>query len=260
MSNLDEGRKRYLTVDEISEFLTKIGYSTSKPSLVKQQMYGVTMRSLPEKDLLAWSRDTRKRLYHPFTVYESIVASMLFAGRYWHGLHAARLVHFDVFTGRLGYYSENFLKLNKEYKIHQQVDNRESVFTFSLNDVFRQLIQESDFFIIKQDNRKESTLKIEIVARKYTPFNSNYDEKLLQTYYKDYTGFSNMFFVNNEMRMVQNDLDNVYNNLLRAACSRIFSRGREERYMEYQTMLYTQAMEDVIHKYESQLTDYMANR
>lgn len=259
MDILGEGRIKYLTVDEISEFLTKIGYSTSKPSLVKQQMYGVMMRSLPEKNLLAWSKDTRKRLYHPLAVYESIAASILFAGRYWNDLHAARLVHFDVFTGRLGYYSKNFIKLNREYKIQQQMDNMERVFTFSLNDVLRQLIQDSDLFIIREEHRKKSNLKSEIIARKYTPINSKYDEETLQLYYKDYTDFFNMFIINNEIQMEQNYLNNVYNNLIRAACGRIF-KGSENCYMEYQTMLYTQTMEDVIYKYKSQLIEYMANR
>ena len=92
----------YMTVDGLSDYLQLNGYSTSKPSLIKQQMYGVMMRSLPETELYEWGRDTRKRLYHPFSVYENITASKLFSGLYWrYNIHGARMVHFDVFIDQI---------------------------------------------------------------------------------------------------------------------------------------------------------------
>ncbi len=263
--NNETNMKKYLTIDDLSDFLQSQGYSTSKPSLVKQQMYGVMMRSLPEKELLGWCRDTRKRLYHPFSALESIAASLLFSGRYWNavkGVHAARLVHFDVFIGRLGFLVHNFYKLDSCFGIQKHGNKLASKFSFSVNDVFRKFVQESDYFKITEDKNRSSKYIIEIVEKKYNTFNSQYSDKEIECYYKDYKNFTDVFIINNEIRMVQDVLGIVYNNLCSAACRRIFIGSDADCYcyMQYQTMLYTRTMEEVIDRYTAKLTDFITRR
>jgi hypothetical protein len=261
--NNETNMKNYLTIDDLSDFLQSQGYSTSKPSLVKQQMYGVMMRSLPEKELFGWSRDTRKRLYHRFSVFESIAASLLFSGRYWNavkGIHAARLVHFDVFIGRLGFFVHNFPKMDASFGIQKHGNNPASTFSFSMNDVFRKFIQESDYFKITEEKNGQQKYKIEIVEKKYNTFNSQYSDKEIEWYYKDYKSFTDVLIINNEIRMALGDLGNVYNNLGHAACKRIFNGTDADCYMQYQTMLYTRTMEEVIARYNAKLTDFITKR
>ena len=249
---------KYLTIDELTNFLQEKGYSTSQPSLVKQQMYGVMMRSLPETELFEWGRDTRKRLYHPFAIYENITASRLFSGLYWHyNVHGARMVHFDVFIGRLGYYANRFSKINAVYGFEQRRVKRLNTFSFSINDVFRNLLQKSDYFIITE-TRKIGKNKIEVVKKRHTEFNSECDEKLIATYYQGYESFTEMFFIDNAICMNENVLVNTYNNLACAACCQLFGdRIDAERYMAYQTMMYTRTIEEVIRSYKESLNNYM---
>ena len=261
--NNEINMKNYLTIDDLSDFLQSQGYSTSKPSLVKQQMYGVMMRSLPEKELFDWSRDTRKRLYHRFSVFESIAASLLFSGRYWNAvkdIHAARLVHFDVFIGRLGFFAHNFPEMDADFGIQKHGNNLESTFSFSMNDVFRKFLQESDYFKITEEKNRSPKYKIEIVEKKYNIFNSQFSNEEIEWYYKKYGSFTNMFIINNEIRMIPEDLGNVYNNLGHAACKRIFNGADADCYMQYQTMLYTQTMKEVIARYNAKLTDFITGR
>ena len=176
------------------------------------------------------------------------------------GIHAARLVHFDVFIGRLGFFSHNFPKMDASFGIQKHGNNPASTFSFSVNDVFRKFIQESDYFKITEEKNGLQKHKIEIVEKKYNTFNSQYSDKELEWYYKDYKSFTNMLIINNEIRMAQGDLGNVYNNLGRAACKRIFNGADADCYMQYQTMLYTRTMEEVIARYNAKLTDFITKR
>ncbi len=262
--NNEADMNNYLTIDDLSDFLQSQGYSTSKPSLVKQQMYGVMMRSLPEKELLGWSRDTRRRLYHPFSALESIAASLLFSGRYWNavkGIHAARLVHFDVFIGRLGFLVHNFSKLDACFGIQKHGNNLTSTFSFSMNGVFRKFVQESDYFKITETKSRTPKCIIKtIVEKKYNTSNSHFSDEHIKWYYQDYKNFTDVLIINNEIRMEQDVLENVYNNLCSAACKRIFIGSDADCYMQYQTMLYTRTMEEVIARYTAKLTDFITKR
>ena len=248
----------YMTVDELSDYLQLNGYSTSKPSLIKQQMYGVMMRSLPETELYEWGRDTRKRLYHPFSVYENITASKLFSGLYWrYNIHGARMVHFDVFIGRLGYYADNFKSINAKYGIEKQRINKTNTFAFSVNDVFRKLLQESGVFKITEIPNKDRN-KVELIERRYTRLNSGYDENLLASFYRGYESFTDLFFLDNAVRMNEKEVADIYKYLVTAACQQLLnSRIDAECYMAYQKMMYTRTMEEVIGTYEESLIYYI---
>ena len=158
----------YIAVEEMPEFLQEVGLALSKPTLIRQQLFGVVMRTLPETELFESGKDTRKRFYHPFSVFETIAASKLFSGDYWtEKVHAARLVQLDVFIGRLGYYANNYRSISYEYNINR-IREKEGkgypvTFPICINEVFHNLLQESEEFMIQLELDKKTKTKTEII-------------------------------------------------------------------------------------------------
>lgn len=246
----------YISVEEMPAFLQEVGLALSKPTLVRQQLFGVVMRTLPETELFANGKDTRKRFYHPFSVFETIAASKLFSGDYWtEKVHAARLVQLDVFIGRLGYYAQNYKRLNNDFninRIREKEGEKHSVtFPLCINEVFHSLLQESDEFMIQQDLDKKTKTKTEtIIIRKSNAKTVNGPE-LCGSY---------LILKNNEMGMTEENIENLYTNFAKTACSRIFSTSEAQCYMRYQTLMYTRTMEAVITNYKGRLLDYLKNK
>lgn len=246
---------KYISVEEMPEFLQEVGLSLSKPTLVRQQLFGVVMRTLPETELFETGKDTRKRFYHPLSVFETIAASKLFSGDYWtEKVHAARLVQLDVFIGRLGYYAKNYRRLNNDFNINRirekEGEKHLVTFPFYINEVFHSLLQESDEFRIQQELDKKTKTRKEIIIRKSNVKIINGPEQW----------GSDLILNNNEMGMTEENIENLYTNFAKAACCRIFSASEAQCYMQYQTLMYTRTMEAVITNYKGRLLDYMNNK
>ena len=245
----------YIAVEEMPEFLQEVGLALSKPTLIRQQLFGVVMRTLPETELFEDGKDTRKRFYHPFSVFETIAASKLFSGDYWtEKVHAARLVQLDVFIGRLGYYAKNYRRLNSEFNINRIRDKEGEkypvTFPLYINEVFHNLLQESEGFTIQLELDKKSKAKTEIIKRKSNAKIVNGPERR----------GSDLILNNNEMGMTEDNIENLYTNFAKTACCRIFSAPEAQCYMQYQTLMYTRTMEAVITNYKGRLLDYLKNK
>lgn len=247
---------KLLTASNLLQFVKENNIGENRATLTRYQASGILTLPCIFSPFTLYSNDipdTRVKYYHPVSVIEFIVNTLLFKGcwlRLNECFHIARSTQTDVFTGRISFFADpNFLKKYEGRFIDCGIGSFKT-FSFSL--------ESNPYF---QDSMIRNSLQVFVVDREIKAKKSSNSRYSNNMNYEDDQLFEIMkkgLLDNMENGDIPTytkvSIDNCQGLLLEqlrnSLSYSVFHSLRDTRsYMEYQKMLYARTFEQVVEDY-----------
>ena len=244
---------KLLTANDLLQFVKELGIGENRTTLTRYQSAGILTRphQFWEADVLYNDiPDIRVKFYHPISVVEFIVNTLLYKG-YWLKLNSdfriARLVQSDIFTGRIAFLSD--------VDMVQEFENRFIDCGIGSFKSFNFTLKSSIFFQEPLVSNSAECLDIDREINVEDCKNGKYGKKLLNTYYllEQMKAYNRQVAAGNakltHYTIASNDMrsHSTLEQLTFSLSYAVFHSLRDtQKYIDYQKMIYARTFEQVI--------------